>query len=62
MGDRVERLSSVIEGRGGSEGTEEQAGEKRRRRVGRDCFLIVICKGRGPTALRKPSNLDCRGQ
>lgn len=45
MGDGIERLSRAVDGGGASEGTEEQAGEKRRRRIGRDCFLIVIRGG-----------------
>jgi len=46
MGDGIERLSRVVDGGGESEGTEEQAGEKRRRRIGRDCFFDSY-KGRG---------------
>lgn len=47
MGSGAERLSSDVAGEGESEEPEEPAGEKRRSRLGRDCFFDSY-KGRGP--------------
>ena len=58
-GDRVETLSSVVEGGEQSEGTEEQRG-KRRSRMDVIVFLIVIRGGTERTRILLTSTIKVR--